>query len=69
MGKKDIYLPNDLLKIIVFHEKYKLDQNIGLRSAGDFLKKYNINWGDIDGVKKLMMNYYDVLENYKNRKP
>ncbi len=68
MRKKDIYLPNDLLKIIVFHEKYKLDQNIGLSSAGDFLKKYNINYGDIVGVKKLMMNYHDVLENYKKRK-
>jgi len=69
MKKKDIYLPNDLLKIIVFHEKYKLDQNIGLSSAGNFSKKYNINWGDIDSVKKLMKNYDDVLENYKNRKP
>ena len=69
MRKKDIYLPNDLLKFIVFHEKYKLDQNIGLSSAGNFLKKYNINYGDIIGVKKLMMNYHDVLENYKKRKP
>ena len=69
MKKKDMYLPNDLLKIIVFHEKYKLDQNIGLSSAGNFSKKYNINWGDIDSVKKLMKNYDDVLENYKNRKP
>ncbi|MEI7489143.1 MAG: hypothetical protein WCJ72_17385 [Chryseobacterium sp.] len=69
MRKKDIYLPNDLLKIIVFHEKYKLDQNIGLSSAGNFSKKYNIDWGDIDSVKKLMKNYDDVLENYKKRKP
>ena len=69
MKKKDMYLPNDLLKIIVFNEKYKLDQNIGLSSAGNFSKKYNINWGDIDSVKKLMKNYDDVLENYKNRKP
>jgi hypothetical protein len=67
MGKKDIYLPNDLLKIIVFHEKYKLDQNTGLRSVGNFSKMYNINWGDIDSVKKLMKNYDDVLENYKQR--
>lgn len=68
MAKKDIFLPNDLLKVIVFHEKYKLDQNIGLSSAGNFSKKYNINWGDIDSVKKLMKNYDDVLENYKQRK-
>ena len=68
MAKKDIFLPNDLLKVIVFHEKYKLDQNIGLRSAGNFSKKYNINWGDIHSVKKLMKNYDGVLENYKQRK-
>lgn len=68
MEKKDIYLPNELLKIIVFHEKYKLDQNIGLSSAGNFLKKYNVNWGNFDSVKKLMKNYDDVLENYKKRK-
>ena len=68
MQNKEIYLSNDLLKIIVFHEKYKLDQNIGLSSAGNFSKKYNINWCDIDSVKKLMKNYDDVLENYKQRK-
>ena len=64
---KEIYLPNDLLKIIVFNEKYKLDNNTGLGSISKFLEKHKITWGDIDGMRKVMKNYYDVLENYKKR--
>ena len=66
---KEIYLPNDLLKFLVFNEKYKIDNDIGIGGIRDFLEKYKINWGDIDGVKKVMKNYYDVLDNYKIGKP
>jgi len=66
---KEIYLPNDLLKYLVFNEKYKIDHDIGTGGIRDFLEKYKITWGDIDGMKKLTKNYYDVLENYKKRKP
>ncbi|MCY2942867.1 MAG: hypothetical protein NTV50_14535 [Planctomycetota bacterium] len=69
MQNKEIYLSNDLLKIIVFNEKYKLDHKIGFGQLSDFLEKHKITWGDIGGMRKVMKNYYDVLENYKNRKP
>ena len=69
MQNKEIYLSNDLLKIIVFNEKYKLDHKIGFGQLSDFLEKHKITWGDIDGMRKVMKNYYDVLDNYKNRKP
>jgi hypothetical protein len=67
MQNKEIYLSNDLLKIIVFNEKYKLDHKIGFGQLSDFLEKHKITWGDIDGMRKVMKNYYDVLENYKKR--
>ena len=69
MQNKEIYLSNDLLKIIVFNEKYKLDHKIGFGQLSDFLEKHEITWGHITGMRKVMKNYYDVLENYKNRKP
>jgi len=69
MQNKEIYLPNDLLKIIVFNEKYKLNHKIGIEQLSDFLEKHKITRGDIDGMRKVMKNYNDVLENYKNRKP
>ena len=69
MQNKEIYLSNDLLKIIVFNEKYKLDHKIGFGQLSDFLEKHEITWGGIDGMRKVMKNYYYVLENYKNRKP
>ncbi len=67
MQNKEIYLSNDLLKIIVFNEKYKLDHKIGFGQLSDFLEKHKLTWGDIDGMRKVMKNYYDVLENYKKR--
>ena len=66
-GNKEIYLSNDLLKFLVFNEKYLLDNDIGNKSISKFLEKHKITWGDIDGMKKVMKNYYDVLENYKKR--
>ena len=69
MQNKEIYLSIDLLKIIVFNEKYKLDHKIGFGQLSDFLEKHEIAWGSIDGMRKVMKNYYDVLENYKNIKP
>ena len=65
---KEIYLPNDLLKYLVFNEKYKIDHDIGTGGIKEFLEKYKITWGEIDIMKKLMKNYHDVLENYKKRK-
>ena len=69
LQNKEIYLSNDLLKFLVFNEKYKFDNDIGTGDIKEFLEKYKINWGDIDGMRKVMKNYHDVLENYKNRKP
>ena len=69
LQNKEIYLSNDLLKFLVFNEKYKFDNDIGTGDIKEFLEKYKIAWGEIDGMKKVMKNYHDVLENYKNRKP
>jgi len=66
-GNKESYLPSDLLKFLVFNEKYKIDHDIGTGAISKFLEKHKITWGDIDGMKKLMKNYHDVLENYKKR--
>ena len=69
LQNKEIYLSNDLLKFLVFNEKYKFDNDIGTGDIKEFLEKYKIAWGEIDGMKKVMKNYHDVLENYKNREP
>jgi hypothetical protein len=68
LQNKEIYLSNDLLKFLVFNEKYKFDNDIGTGDIKEFLEKYKIDWGGIDDMKKVMKNYHDVLENYKNRK-
>lgn len=65
--EKEIYLPNELLKFLVFNEKFKIDNNLEISTIKKFLDKNNITWGDTDKLKELMNNYNNVLENYNKR--
>jgi len=63
----EIFLPDDLLKLIVFKEKIVYDHDFGLQEIKEFLDKHKIQWGDSESVIKLMDKYERVLNNYLNR--
>ena len=65
--EKEIDLPNELLKFLVFNEKYKIDNNLEISTIKKFLDKNNISWGETDKLRELMNNYNNVLDNYKKR--
>lgn len=65
--EKEIYLPNELLKFLVFNEKFKIDNNLEISAIKKFLDKNNITWGETDKLKELMNNYNDLLESYIKR--
>lgn len=63
----EIFLPDELLKLIVFNEKMKYEHDLGIQKLKVFLDKHKIQWGDTESLAKLMNKYEEVLNNYMQR--
>lgn len=64
---REAFLPDELLKLIVFNEKMKYEHDLGIQKLKVFLDKHKIQWGDTESLAKLMNKYEEVLNNYMQR--
>lgn len=52
---------------IIFNEKYKVLNDIGLDDQRKFLQKHHITWGNMESLDRFLKQYNQVLDNYRKR--